>query len=366
MMSGALLKTPFHARTQAANPGNEWTARGRFTVPSRFSGVAHEAIAARHGAILADLTPLHRLWLRGEGAASLLDAACGAGASRLPSGESRNVIWTNAAGAVRGTGNLARFGAASFLLSSFAPDTEWFAAAAPRFGAELVDETHQRGVLLVTGPAAAFVLAEAGIDQHARLEPMQQTTAKWRGRTLTLSRWLTADGYEVGCFPVDAVELFDFLHDAGKVHGLVLAGQHAIELLFLETGRLIPGLDFDLARDDAAREPSVASLGLGNGETSSVLAGVEWDRAEEEPLRFLFRNPGKYGASALSPDFLYHDQAVGEIRRAAYSPALRRMIAVAMISKEFAVPGTELLLRRVGRTGIKNIAARIVARPFLP
>jgi glycine cleavage system aminomethyltransferase T len=41
------------------------------------------------------------------------------------------------------------------------------------------------------------------------------------------------------------------------------------------------------------------------------------------------------------------------------------MIALAMIDRDLAAPGTPLLIRRIARSGVQNIPARVVTLPFL-
>jgi aminomethyltransferase len=357
-----LLETPFHARLSAHNGAQDWCARGAFVVPATIGSTAHEAVAARHSAIMVDMTPLSRLWLRSENLGPFLRAAFRVDFESMDDGEARSVFWTSGGGAVRGTGVLARFSATAFVLASLAPDTGWFAAAAPRFGVTLFDETRHRGTLLVAGAAAARILTEAGLGHAARLEPMRQAMLQWRGKTVTVSRWLSRFGFEVTCSASDAPEVFDVLFAAGRQNGLVLAGQRAVELLMLEQGTLVPGLDLPLTPEDGASEPSAASLGLSTDETSPrVAASLEWDGEGTEAPRLVFRAP----AAATQTPSAGQNLSVGEILRCAYSPALRRMIGVAMIDRALIAPGTQLYIQRISRAGVEDVPVRVVARPFL-
>jgi aminomethyltransferase len=359
-----LLETPFHTRTSLDNSSHAWSARGGFVVPAMFGSTAHEAVAARHSAVMGDLTPLGRLWLRGENLGAFLRAAFAVDLATIADGEARAVFWKTDRRAMRSSGVLARFSATTCMLATLTPDVGWFAAAAPRFGVTLFDETRHRGVLFLAGAAAARILADAGLRSATQFESMQQGMMQWRGKTVTVSRWLSRFGFEITCSAGDAAEIFDLLRASGRQHGLVLAGQAAIELLMLEQGTAASGLLFPPLRDDGA-EPSAAWSGSDDEAGSiRVAAGMEWDGDGSERPRFVFRAPAAAGRTQEFP--AGGNDSVGEILHSAYSPALRRMIGVAMIDRALTAPGTQLYLQRIGHAGVEDVPARVVARPFLP
>jgi glycine cleavage system aminomethyltransferase T len=196
------------------------------------------------------------------------------------------------------------------------------------------------------------------------LEFMQQGMVQWRGRTVTVSRWLSRFGFEITCSAGDAAGTFDLLLATGQQHGLVLAGQAAVDLLMLEQGALVAGLDFPLLRDAEASEPSAASLDLtAEGLSARAAVGIEWDGDGSEMPRFVFSSPvAAVRTQELNPG---QNGSVGEMLRCAWSPALHRMIGLAMIDRAFTAPGTQLYLQRIGVAGVEDIPARVVARPFL-
>jgi glycine cleavage system aminomethyltransferase T len=345
----------FHVRTAEHNLGNAWLTRGAFTLAARYGDARQEALAARAACAMIDASFMTRLRVHGAGAAKLLAAACSFDADALGAGSSRRVFWCANGGGVRGIGMAARFGATNFVLRSFESDGAWFDAAAKRFDASVRDETMEKGLLFLLGPRAADVLAAVDLHEAALLEPGKHAVFSWRGVSVTVSRWSSLshalDGYELACANDDAVMVFDRLWRAGQNLGLVLAGQEAFDTLLLEQGVPIPGMDFAPAREAKAREPLPAALGLSDSSqgTPRVLAGLEFD--SEVPMAFA--------------PVLRNGAIIGATMRSAYSPVLRRAIALAQLDRAQAVAGTAVTVRRLTQTGNEDVSARVTALPIV-
>ena len=345
-MTLALLTTPFHARTAEHNSFNAWVERGGFTMPAHFGEPNGEALAARFSAVLADITPTADVRIHGEGAAALLAAACRSDVETLAAGHSRSVHWCADGGGLRGMGTVARFGADNFLLRGFEADFGWFAAAAPRFRANLREATTDRGLLLLAGPFAFAVLAAAGLEQVVRLSAGEHQICGWQGVTVTVFRHGPLNAYQVSCANRDGPAVFDRLFRAGRLFGVRLAGELALDLLQVESGIVVPGRDFTPARTPFAREPLPASVGVGDAIGAPlVLAGIDFDSDAPAPFaRVCVRKAD-----------------VGRTMRSLYSPALKRAIALASIAPAHAAPGTAVTVITAG----EETAGRIVALPFL-
>lgn len=350
--------TPFHLRTAEHNLGNLWFARGPLTVPARYGDPHEEALAARVACVLIDASALSRLRVHGPGAAKLLARACATDMESLAPGAAKSVVWRADGGGLRGVGVVARFGAANFTLTAFDTDGPWFAGAAKAFDATVRDESMEKGLLLLVGPFAGHVLQTAGLGEAASLEPGHHAVQPWRGLTVTVSRWSelphVLGGYEIACANDDGLFVFDRLWRAGQSASLQLAGQEAWETLLLEQGVPISGIDFTPARDWDASKPLAGSLGLGDlaGETNNapdrVLAGIECE--SEDPVPFAPVMDG--------------NETVGATLRSAYSPALKRAIALAQLERAHATPGVTVAVRRVTPGGFADIHARVTALPI--
>ncbi|MGC9952770.1 MAG: hypothetical protein ABSD21_00625 [Rhizomicrobium sp.] len=349
MTDGRLRATPFHARVAEANRFNAWENRGGFTLAL---GDPSEALAARFGAVLADVSWHWRASICGPRAGEFVSRLLTRDASRLGPGEALKALWLNDAGGVRGIGTMARLGPESFVLVSAAKDFGWIADAAALYGVAVRDVTEEEGVLALIGPAAGKVLAAAGLEHD--LGPLALRKFFWRGLDVTLSR--LGEGYELWCKPDDALIVWDRIVKAGRPFALCPVGLRALDILDLENGVVQPGGDFAPARDGYTREPSPQSLGLSdlvdrdhvfNGHAGyltagadKVLAGILFDSETPAPQTVLTRG----------------GLAVGRTMGSLVSPALRRAIALAVLDAD--APGAVLTAG--------GVACRTTALPFLP
>ena len=345
----ALRATPFFARVAEANRLNAWENRNGFTLAS---GDPREALAARFGAILADVSWQARTAISGARASEFVSRLMTRDATHLRPGEALKALWLNDAGGVRGSGTMARLGPQSFVLVSAVEDFGWIADAAALYGVAVRDVTEEEGVLTLLGPTAGKVLAAAGLE--ADLRPLALRKYFWRGMEVTLSR--LGEGFELWCAPDDALIVWDRIVKAGRAFALCPAGQGALDIIDLESGIVQPGRDFVPARDGTTREPSPQSLGLSglvdrdhvfNGRAGylasgaqKVLAGILLDSETPAPQTVLTRN----------------GLAVGRTLGSLVSPALRRAIALGVV--DAGAPGTALTAGCA--------ACRTTALPFLP
>ncbi|HEY0283403.1 MAG TPA: hypothetical protein VGC27_12360 [Rhizomicrobium sp.] len=347
----ALRATPFHVRAAETNRLNAWENRNGFTLASGDPG---EALAARFGAIMADISWQARAAITGARAGEFVSRLLTRDASRLQPGEALKALWLNDAGGVRGLGTIVRLGAESFVLVSAVEDFAWLTEAAALYGVAVRDVTAEEGVLALIGPAAGKVLAAAGLETDPG--PLALRKFFWRGLDVTISR--LNDGYELWCAPDDALIVWDRIAKAGSVFALCPAGQRALDIIDLESGIVRPGRDFAPARDGFSPEPSPQSLGLSGlvdrdcifngragylaGGGGKALAGILFDSETPMPQTVLMRG----------------NLAVGSTLDSLVSPALRRAAALAILETDAAAPGTALTAG--------GAACRTCALPFLP
>jgi glycine cleavage system aminomethyltransferase T len=352
--------SPFHARAVEANRLNAWETRGRFTLASHYGSVAEEAIAARFGAVVADVSWHWRVELSGDEAPALVSRFFTRNAAALGIGAAMTVLWLSDAGAVRGQGTVIRLERTCFLLESAANDAEWIANAARLYGVRVEDRTGTDGALALIGPAATKILKAAGIA--ADLPPLFCRCAVWDGVEVSLARLDL--GNRIGCKAVDAPAIWDRLFEAGRAFALMPVGQAALDILEIENGLVRPCSDYLPAREGFAVMPTPQSLGLSalvdrahlfNGRAGVLAAGPDTTLAgllvEGEPPR-----PG-------SP-VLKETETVGRTLGGCFSPAMRQAIAIAVLPDPapkgpFTIGGS--VCRPVGLPFLPNPAATEIA-----
>src|SRR5580765_7150707 len=109
--------TAFHVRAGEANRSNTWIRRNGFTLAREYSGAHEEALAARFGVVLSDISWRWRVFLDGARTAEFLSRLTTRDASVLAPGTAHKVLWLTDGGALRGAGIIARFGRESFLIA---------------------------------------------------------------------------------------------------------------------------------------------------------------------------------------------------------------------------------------------------------
>jgi len=347
----SLFATPFHARAAAANRHNAWQTRGGFTLASCYTSSEEEAIAARFGVVMADISWHWRIEIAGIHARDLVARLFTRNAASLAVGTALEALWLNDSGAVRGAGTVVRSGEDSFLLVSSLADVDWIAGAARVYGVEVRDATASEGGLALIGPAAGRLLAAAGIDAAA--EPMSFAKAAWRGLDLTLSRF--GLGYELWCEPDAALIVWDRLAAAGGGCALCPAGQEALDILEVESGVMRAGRDYTPARDGFCGRPSPQALGLsGLVDRSHVFngrAGVLAAGADASLAGVLIDGETPLADTVLTLE----GRQVGRTLSSRYSPALKGAVAFAVLTDP----------RPAGAMMAGATPCRPVALPFL-
>jgi aminomethyltransferase len=314
---------------------------------------------------MADVSWRSRLLLEGARAGECAARLFTRDAAQLLPGESFETAWLNDAGTLRGTGIVARLTTYSYLVVAARGDPDWISRAARLFDVSCRDVSAALCGLALVGPCAASVLAEAGI---APLAPLAIAARSWQGRKLLLSRWW--HGYELWCAPEDALALWDALARAGGACALVPIGLSAMDVLDLEGGILVPGRDFLPDRAADANGPCPRMLGLaslldekhvefngrpalfGEPKEQTVLMGVEIES----------QSPAPHSSIEVG------GRTIGRTLHSAYSPALRRAIALALIDGREALPARSVSLSLPavpGRAALTRVDATLVRLPFL-
>lgn len=351
-MTDQLLATPFHARAVEANRLNAWENRSGFTLAADYGCIEEEAVAARFAAVIADISWHWRVQVSGLRADEFVSRFFTRDPSVLGVGAALQALWLNDAGAMRGVGTVVRIGRDTFVLIAVQEDLEWLRDAARLYEVVVDERTNAEGVVALIGPASPRVLTSAGLN--ADLPPLAMRKQSWRGLDVMVSR--LGLGFEIWCAPDDGLIVWDRLSAAGRGHGLMPAGQTALDLLMFESGLMQPGHDFALARDGFFPQPTPQAVGLCglvdrahifNGRGAMLRAGPETNLSG-----VLFD-----GETPVANVPLTHEgRTVGRILNARYSPVMQRAIAFALFDGPW--PAGEL------RAG--NATCRAVGLPFMP
>jgi aminomethyltransferase len=363
-----LRTTPFHGRVAAANRGNEWHRRNGFTLAASYGDTCEEALAARAGVGVADISWHTRVLFEGARAGECLSRLLTRDAASLAPGESAPVAWLADGGGLRGQGVVARLARDSFFLVSAQADREWLARAASLFRVAAHDVTAAQGGLAIVGPYAGALLAGAGIA--ADVAPLAIHARRWRERNIFLSRW--GQGFEIWCACEDAPSLWDALLDAGGRFAVRPMGLCALDVLDVEAGQVAAGRDLIPAREGDARTPCPHALGLAariDAGHTAFNGHAAWLAARAKSGRALFGLEIESECLAPFAPVDANGRLVGHALSSVYSPALRRAIALAQLDTDHASVGDRVWLAlppTLGRTETVRVAATVARLPFLP
>lgn len=369
MINPILRATPFHARAAEANRNNAWITRNGTTLAERYDDLEQEILAARSNVAIADISWRWRVMFEGAAAESFVSRLVTKNAAALAPGAAFKALWLSDAGGVRGAAVIARFGRDSFQLAATASDAEWIEAAASSFSVSCRDVSGETGGIAVVGPYAQSTLVAAGIPTD--LAPLSFRKISWRGLSIMASCWGEHGGYEIWCAPDDGVLVWDRLMHAGAEFGILPAGVSAFDVLDLEAGIARPGLDYAPARDSEAADPHPVALGLqslvesehgGFNGRKAYLAGIANTERALVGLEINAEEPAPF------TPVIWGDKPVGHTLRSAYSPTLRRAIALASLDLS-AAPGTVVsvtLPPSFAVPELRKAGARVATLPFLP
>ncbi|MFC4068242.1 GcvT family protein [Actinoplanes subglobosus] len=318
---------------EAPRPRDEWSAR-------HWSPIAEtEARLTRRRVALYDMTPLTRIEVTGP--VAFLSGLVAGDVDR-PVGTVVHTFLPDAAGGVRSDVTVARLGEERFQLGANGPlDVDWLRRNAPR-GVAVRDVTGGTCGVGLWGPAARELVAPlTGVDVSAEAFRWFRVREGHIGTVpvtmLRLSR-VGELGWEIYTEAQYGLRLWDTLWEAGREHGLIVAGRLAFDSLRLEKGRRAWGRDMT-SEDD----PYQAGL-LPSGDTppDRRLTCLVLADTGDMPLG---REPVYAGGFP-----------VGHVTSAAYGWSVGAPIAYAWIPSALAVPGTQVEIGYFDRLLLATVA----------
>jgi len=242
------LGTAFFEREQALNKKLAWGEwSGYFSAPvyADFHDIEYNAIREAAGVI--DITPLYKYEVTGPDAAALLARMMVRDVSKLKVGRVAYSCWCDDDGKVIDDGTVSRLGENHFRVTAADPTLHWLQALSRGFDVEIEDSSTRLAALALQGPTSRAILRDAiGSSQIDALKFFGVTQTEIKGIPVWISRTgYTGDlGYEVWVEKSQATKLWDALMAAGKPHGITPAGLDALDVVRIEAGFILLGVDY--------------------------------------------------------------------------------------------------------------------------
>lgn len=353
--------TPLLAEHEAL--GATLTDFAGWQMPLRYTSDVTEHHAVRRAAGLFDLTHMGEVAVVGPQAALALDHALVGSFQDLAVGRARYSMLCQEDGAVLDDVVVYRLAQDQLLVVANAANAEVvraeLEARAAGFEAQVRDVSADTTLLAVQGPKALAVVQAVAPGQESTLEEMPYygcAVVRVLGQDVLVARtgYTGEDGFEIYASNGQAVELWRTLLEVGEPVGLVPAGLAARDSLRLEAGMPLYGNELD-------RTTTPFEAGLGRvvrfDKTGPDGAPVDFvgraalqSRKGAEPARVLvgLEGLGRRAARAGYP-VLRGEVTVGHVTSGAPSPTLGHPVALAYVTPEVSVAGTELSVDVRGR-----------------
>ncbi|MEZ5925173.1 MAG: aminomethyltransferase family protein [Hyphomicrobiaceae bacterium] len=376
--------TPFHPRTSEWNLNGSWVPWAGYLTAGTYEDETMEYFALRNQAGVYDISPMVKYRISGRDSAAYLDRLQLRSIAKLKAGRVMYTAWCDGDGMLIDDGTLFRLGETDFRLCCQERMLPWLLDSAIGFEVEIRDETEAVAGLTLQGPLSYAVLQRAGVRGVETLKPFALGIYRLDGREVMISRTgFSGDlGYELWMAPEDALGVWDHLFEAGRLHGLRPYGNTALNLARIEAGLIMAAADFVNAehalRRDRPRSPYELGLGwmvdLGKGHFNGRRALAAEHASGSSRYAFvgldIEGNIPATGSLVYYPTGINRWDEAGHVTAAAWSPTLKRNIAMASLKRPYGISITEKLvveiyvLRELVWQKLM-VRARIVERPFL-
>jgi len=354
--------SPFHSRQKEANKLKVWSRWADYlSVPAYYSA-SLEYFAARNSCAVFDLTPMIKHRVTGPDALPYLNRLVTRDVSKLKPGRVGYSVWCTDEGQVIDDGTIFHLKEGVYRVCSQEHQIDWFLTSAFGFEVEVVEETHEVAALAVQGPTSCAVLKKMGLHGVENITPFGLAAFPFEGSQLTVSRTgYTGDlGYELWIEPDRAEILWDRLFESGRHHGIWAMGSEALDMLRIEAGFLLAGVDFlpaqQAVRPTHTRSPFELGLGWLVDFKKPVFNGRRALLAEKERgSRYTQVKLDIDGNKVARDSYVYtKDKSfAGTVTSAMWSPSAKASVALASLEAPHGKPGEELMVEIYYRRELK-------------
>lgn len=386
------IPTPFHPQTAPLNKSHAWREWSGYLAASTYE-VIHdrEYYAIRNAVALIDVSPLFKYEIQGPQAEQLVNRIMPRDIARCRVGQVKYAAWCDDEGWVIDDGTIARLSPDRFRITAADPNLAWFQDCGYGLEAEVRDVSTDLAALAVQGPKSRQILRLAldGVDL-GRLKYYRFAEGRLDDIPLAITRTgYTGDlGYELWIDPQYAGLLWERLMHAGSGYGILPVGMVALDIARIEAGLLLIEVDYKSSRKALiqAHKSNPFELGLGwtvdfskgdfVGRTALKavkdqgpewqLVGLEVDWRSLEALYAAVDLSAQVAgrASRLAVPVYKGGRQIGQATSHAFSPILKKYIAIATIESPFSRPGSTVEMEFTIEYVHHKARATVVRMPF--
>src|SRR4051812_18628853 len=366
------IGTAFHERTfplcQSLNY-REWS--GYYTVSVYEVHHEHEYNAIRNACALIDISPLYKYMITGKDATRLVNRVITRDINKVKVGQVIYCCWCDEEGKVIDDGTISRLEQNVYRWTAADASLRWFMQNGLNMDVQIEDISEKIAALALQGPTSGKLLKSVAEADIANLKYFRVTSGKIAGIPVDISRTgYTGDlGYEIWVpwnDGKDAVKVWDELWQKGKAFDLHAAGMLALDVARVEAGLLLIEVDYTSSKKALIPSQKYSPYELGFGKMVHLdkenfigkkalardvrqgvprqLVGLEvdWVEVEEQFDKFGLSPAAPSQASRVPVPVYSGDKQVGKATTTAFSPILKKLIALASVSGEYSKIGTKL------------------------
>jgi len=383
--------TAFHERTLALCESlnyREWS--GYYTVSVYEMHHEHEYNAIRNSAALIDISPLFKYRVTGRDATKFVNRVICRDINKVAVDQVIYCCWCDQEGKVIDDGTITRLGENEYRWTAADPSLRWFRQNALALDVSMEDISEQTAALALQGPMSGRLLrtvTDAPIDN---LKYFRLTRGKIAGVPVDISRTgYTGDlGFEIWMPWIDAVKVWDALVAKGKAFDIHPAGMIALDIARIEAGLILIEVDYisskkaliesqkyspfevglgklvDLRKENFVGREALAHEARKGSQRALVGLAINWNEVEAlyDKLKMAPQVPSM--ASRIAVPVYRGGRQAGKATSTTWSPTLKKMIALASVSRESSKPGTSLSMEMTVEAARHTVSAKVVPLPF--
>jgi len=383
--------SPFHARTSALCESLSWRDwAGYFAVSTYEVHHDREYSAIRNAAALIDVSPLFKYRVTGGDAVRLVDRITTRDARKMAVGQVAYTHWCDGEGKVIDDGTVSRLAEDAFRWTAAEPSLRWIRENSFGLAVTVEDITDTTAAVALQGPTSRAILAEVAEGDVAGLKYFRVMRSKIAGIPVDISRTgYTGDlGYEVWVDAGRAEALWDALMEAGRPYDITPTGLLALDVARIEAGLILADVDYVGAKKALIPSQKYSPFEIGLGRLVNLdkephigqaalrreakagsprrLVGldVDWNDVERlyEEAGLAPQLPAT--ASRVSVPVFRDGMQVGKATSSTWSPTLKKMVALATVTRDVAREGTKLQMELTVDHQRRQAGVTVVRLPF--
>jgi aminomethyltransferase len=385
------IGTPFHPRTFALCESlnyRDWS--GYYTVSTYETHHEHEYNAIRNAAALIDISPLFKYIITGPDATRLVDRVMTRDVRAMEVGQVFYTPWCDEQGMVIDDGTISRLDEQRFRWTAADPSLRWITQNAAGLRVQIEDVSETTAALALQGPMAARVLRAAADASIETLRYFRVGHGHIAGVPVDISRTgYTGDlGYEIWMPSERAIDVWDALMTAGAAFELKPAGMLALDVARTEAGLLLLDVDYVGSRKALIPAQRYTPYEMGLSRLVSLDKGafvgraalieerrrgarrqvvgleIEWSEVEALYDKAGLAPVAPAATSRVAVPVVRGSKQIGRATTTAWSPTLKRLIALATIDKPHYEEGTRVEFEITVEGARHFVGAKVVHTPF--